>query len=117
MNLLRLFRRNDQTATRCQIVIKFTSAIQHQRWAGDFLWPAGQRRQGHVMVAGYRKAAMKAAWFTEPPLPAPQWRRVEATVLSAGIALWLTTFARPRRSITNSVRSPYCWFCRRRPVQ
>ncbi len=107
MNLLRLFRRNDQTATRCQIVINFTSAIQHQRRAGDFLWPAGQRRRGHVMVAGYRIAAMKAASFTEPPLPAPQWRRVEATVLSAGIALWVTTIACPRRSITSSVRSPH----------
>src|SRR5271166_258233 len=107
MNLLRLFRRNDQTATRRLIVNNFTSAIQHQRRTGDFLWPAGQRRRGHVMVAGYRKAAMKAASFTEPPLPAPQCRRVAATVLSAGIALWVTTIAHPRRSITSSVRSPH----------
>jgi len=107
MTFLRLFRRNDKTATRRQIVNNFTSAIQHQRRAGDILWPAGQRRRGHVVVAAYRKAAMKAASFTEPPLPVPQWRRVEATVLSAGIALWVTTTACPRRSITSSVRSPY----------
>ncbi len=107
MNVLRLFRSNDQTTTWRQIVNNFTSAIQHQRRAGDILWPAGQRRRGHVMVAGYRKAAMKAASFTEPPLPAPQWRRVAATVLSAGIALWVTTIACPRRSITSPVRSPH----------
>ncbi len=59
------------------------------------------------MVAAYGKAAMKAASFTEPPLPALQWRRVEATVLSADIALWVTTIAGPRRSIISPVTSPH----------
>jgi hypothetical protein len=41
MNILRLFRRNDKPATRCQIVMNFSAAIQHQKRARDFLWPAG----------------------------------------------------------------------------